>query len=685
MEQRPIPISYDDEKSMVYNNYAGPYARAEDENDDENKTAYENYVKSPRQSEGLLDPNELAATLQAIEKIRTSLMIQSENMKPQIPLRSHTLPSSKIGSFHRDLATNSVAYTHTGVPQRPLPIVKQPSIADERETHFSEAQFLPSREPKRRSIWQRSIQTVGSATRPSSGMLFGPGGPATEIDPVFPAGDSTRNSKGSDPMVLHDYLFKLAKALMLYGAPGHRLERYLSMTAAALRANVDFAYSPDHMTMHIDDEKNHTGYTRLIKGAGTDLGRWLDVHNVSKHVISNRMTIEDGIHELREIASRKSEHSDWFLFFIYGLAGIGIAPFAYGARFVDLPLCFVLSAMLGVMQLKLAPRNHLYSVLFEVSAAITFSFLGRLLGSIRNLEGDRVFCYGAVSEAAINLLQPGYWITNACLELMNRQIATSGSRLMYALVYALLLAYGVAIGSSLYGLIDHDAVASTVCENQISPFWNLFFVPFFSAQVALLGGAKLSQLPAMVFISLCMYSAFFFSSRGARGSFTVGATVGGITMGLLGNGYARVGRRLEQFFENTFRKYPNRTEMDNSNTPDLEHTATSSTLGTKKGSLNSHIGYTCAAAAMVPAMIVLVPSGLANRGSHLAGILAAESVVRNTTGVPAFPGVNSEVFTAALPVYLNVVQIGLSISVGLSIGALAVYPFGKSRSGVMSW
>jgi hypothetical protein len=38
-----------------------------------------------------------------------------------------------------------------------------------------------------------------------------------------------------------------------------------------------------------------------------------------------------------------------------------------------------------------------------------------------------------------------------------------------------------------------------------------------------------------------------------------------------------------------------------------------------------------------------------------------------------------------LPIYLNVVQISLSISVGLSIGALAIYPFGKSRSGVMSW
>ncbi|PVI02703.1 DUF1212-domain-containing protein [Periconia macrospinosa] len=478
---------------------------------------------------------------------------------------------------------------------------------------------------------------------------------------------------------------------MLYGAPGHRLERYLSMTAVALQTSVDFTFLPDSLTMYIDDAKNHTGYSRLIKGAGTDLGRWLDAHNVSKHVINNNMTVEEGIYELDEIASRKPQHSDWFLLFIYGLAGIGIAPFAYGARFVDLPLCFVLSVMLGVMQIKLAPRNHLYSVLFEVSAAILFSFLGRLLGSIKTSEGNRVFCYGAISEAAINLVQPGYWITNACLELMNRQIATSGSRLMYALVYALLLAYGVSIGSSLYGLIDHDAVASTVCEDQISPFWNLFFVPFFSCQVAILGGAKWKQLPAMVFITFSMYCAFFFSSRFARGSFTVGTTAGGMTMALLGNAYARMGRKIECALEGKFSRgsHPSSSASSQGSNVggyavDIEHTGSVSTTGSTK-SLRSHVGYTCAAAAMVPAMIVLVPSGLANRGSHLAGILAAESIIRNQTGVPDFPSINSEVFTAALPIYLNVIQAGLGIAVGLSIGALAIYPFGKSRSWVMSW
>lgn len=631
-----------------------------------------------------VDPNDLAATAEVLQKLGASLMHQSGRSTPR-PRTPHSGHMKSMGA-RPDSPTHPNIYTDwRAPPPRPYTFTKQPSIA-ERKAHFPQEQVqydehmegslpLPPREP-RRSSWRKSLRPTDRVSRRTSGMLFGPGGPATEMDPSGGRDPDEWLHKGdvgisaADPALKREYLYRLSKALMLYGAPGHRIERYLTMTAQALQADVQFFYLPDHMTLYLEDKKTDTHQARLIKGSGTDLGRWLDVHNVSKHVIRDGMTISDAVHKIKEIETRTPKHSDWFLFFIYGLAGVGIAPFAYGARFVDLPLCFFLGTGLGILQLKLAPRNHLYSVLFEVSAAILFSFLGRMFGSIKNVEGERIFCYTAISQAAINLIQPGYWITNACLELMNRQIATSGARLMYALVYALLLAYGVAIGSSLYGLIDHHAASGTQCERPISPFFNLLFVPFFSCQVGILGGAKWRQLPAMVTITFSMYCAFFFTQRFANGSFTFGATLGGLTMGILGNSYARVGHRIENTIQSLF-------------------TGKKSAPSDPEGSLPSdstfaHRRYTCAAAAMVPAMIVLVPSGLANRGSHLGGIIAADNIIRNRTAA-AFPEIPAEVMTASLPIFLNVIQIGLSISVGLSIGALVVYPFGKSRSWIMSW
>jgi uncharacterized membrane protein YjjP (DUF1212 family) len=624
-----------------------------------------------------VDAAELAATVEVLQRLRASLMHPPGSRTMSRPRMSHTVRGM---SDRPDSPTKpTISTDYPAPPPRSFTFSKQPSIS-KRKTHFrnyseplDDYPPLPPREPKP-SSWRRSLLPQVRVSRRTSGMLFGPGGPATEVHPMVSKEPDDWNHKGestilaADPTLVQDYLYMLSKALMLYGAPGHRIERYLTMTARALKIDVEFFFLPDHMTLYIEDQKTQSNHVKLIKGAGTDLGRWLDTHNISKHIIRDGMTLEEAVFKLSEIETRTPKHSDWFLFLIYGLAGVGIAPFAYGARFVDLPLCFLLGTGLGVLQLKLAPRNHLYSVLFEVSAAVIFSFLGRMFGSIKNVEGDRIFCYSAISQAAINLIQPGYWITNACLELMNRQIATSGSRIMYALVYALLLAYGVAVGSSLYGLIDHDAASGQLCERPISPFWNLFFVPFFSIQVAILGGATWKQIPAMVTITFSVYCAFFFTLMFANGSFTIAATIGGLTMGLLGNAYARMGRRLEKTFESMFSRNDTKTN-----------------LGSGVSNATAiYTGYTCAAAAMVPAMIVLVPSGLANRGSHLGGIIAADNIIRNRT-TAAFPEISGEVMTASLPIFLNVIQIGLSISVGLSIGALAIYPFGKSRSWIMSW
>jgi len=650
-------------------------------------------LKSPLWSPDLsandyeVNSEELAATVQVLQKLRASLH-QSGRTTPRTPQHYHN-QHRRISSRWDDSPTvPSIPPQYTD--PRALP---QINTSFSKETAFSENEVhgpsqpmdqksdtlhpLPDRSAmtSRRQTWRKSLlNSVKPSDRRTNTLMFGPGGPATEMDPMISKPDDWNprgldGNQGADPALVQEYLYKLAKALLLYGAPGHRIERYLNMTAQALKATVEFTFLPDSMTMYIEDPKTRASQAKLIRGAGNDLGRWLDTHNISKFVLSDNMTLQDAIYGLDEIGARKPRHNDWFLLFIYGLAGIGIAPFAYGARFVDLPLCFILSVGLGTLQLKAAPRNHLYSVLFEVSAAVLFSFIARMLGSIKN-EGDNyLFCYGAISEAAINLIQPGYWITNAILELMNRQIATSGARLMYALVYALLLAYGVSIGSALYGTFHLDAVSDPVCKDPISPFWNLFFVPFFSAQVGILSGATWKQLPPMVFLTFAMYCAVFFTDRATKGSFTLAATMGGLTLGLLGNLYARVGRRIERVFENMF--------GSNNGASDPESGAASYIR-------RNHLGFTCAAAAMVPGMIVVVPSGLANRGSHLAGIIAAETITRNATAA-AFPAFRAEVMTIAMPIYLNVIQIGIAISVGLSVGALVVYPFGKSRSWVMSW
>jgi uncharacterized membrane protein YjjB (DUF3815 family) len=101
------------------------------------------------------------------------------------------------------------------------------------------------------------------------------------------------------------------------------------------------------------------------------------------------------------------------------------------------------------------------------------------------------------------------------------------------------------------------------------------------------------------------------------------------------------------------------------------------------------VGYGLAAAAMLPAILVQVPSGLAVSGSLLSGVQAADqiagkgsngSTVTDAKTLQSGGSVNSVAFNVGY----SVVQIAIGITVGIFASTLIVYPFGKRRSGLFS-
>lgn len=169
---------------------------------------------------------------------------------------------------------------------------------------------------------------------------------------------------------------------------------------------------------------------------------------------------------------------------------------------------------------------------------------------------------------------------------------------------------------------------------------------------------------SMVFISFMGYLVNFLSVDVFHGSFTISHTIGGFVIGLLGNLYSKFGWHVEHvLYDRGLGKATNRR----------------SRLG-----MGSAQGFALAAAGMVPAMIVQVPSGLANTGIVAAGLQTADAIVRNTTANNvAFP--LGELQLDAMPILLQVIQIGISIAMGLSLAALLLYPLAKKRSGLMAW
>ena len=451
------------------------------------------------------------------------------------------------------------------------------------------------------------------------------------------------------------YLIMLCRALMKYGAPTHRLEEYMTMTARVLEIDGQFLYIPGCMIVSFDDASTHTTEVRVVKSAqGVDLGKLSDVHTIYKEVIHDVIGVEEATQRLDEIMKKKNKFNVWFLVLMHGCASASVGPFAFNARPIDMPICFVLGCLLGILQLVLAPRSNIYQNVFEISATVLTSFLARAFGSIR-YNGERIFCFSALAQSSIALILPGYLVLCASLELQSRSMVAGSVRMVYAIIYSLFLGFGITIGTALYGLLDSDASTDYTCPT--SPISNEYlqhfpFVILFTFSLSVVNQSKWKQIPMMLVISFAGYVANYFASKRFAGSTQVACALGAFVIGVMGNLYSR-----------------------------LRH------------------GF--AAAAMLPAIFVLVPSGLAASGSLVAGIASASEITHGPSPASVVSNGTQGFMDAAknmsqgqsqnqyhgivLDIGLGMVQVAIGFTVGLFLAALVVYPLGKKRSGLFSF
>ncbi|KAJ5623452.1 hypothetical protein N7490_012057 [Penicillium lividum] len=449
------------------------------------------------------------------------------------------------------------------------------------------------------------------------------------------------------------YLIRLCRALMKYGAPTHRMEEYMRMTARVLDIDGQFLYFPGCMIISFDDASTHTTEVKVVRSRqGIDLGRLADVHEIYKEVIHDVIGVEEAIRRLDDTTTRPNKYHLLLQILAHGCASACVGPFAFNARPIDMPIAFLLGCLLGILQLILSPKSSLYSNVFEISAAVLTSFLARAFGSIR-YQGDPLFCFSALAQSSIALILPGYTVLCASLELQSGSIIAGSVRMVYAIIYSLFLGFGITIGTAVYGLLDAQAATEYTCP--ASPITNEYlqhfpFVILFTICLALVNQSKLKQIPTMIVISFAGYVVSYFSGKRFYNNTQVSNALGAFVIGLLGNLYSRLRHGL-------------------------------------------------AAAAMLPAIWVLVPSGLAASGSLISGINTAEEMTRTphsvvSNGTQGFVDAaknfsaseaKSQSYGVAFDIGYSMVQVAIGTTVGLFLAALVVYPLGKKRSGLFSF
>ncbi|KAL8808841.1 MAG: hypothetical protein Q9223_004230, partial [Gallowayella weberi] len=385
----------------------------------------------------------------------------------------------------------------------------------------------------------------------------------------------------AETMTRQAYLMKMCKALMNYGAPTHRLEEQMRMSARVLEIEGQFLYIPGCMIISFDDSRTHTTEVKIVRtDQSIDLGKLREVHEIYKETLHDMIGVEEAMERLDGVLQRKQRYSRWLLVPVYGLASACVGPFAFGARPIDLPIAFLLGCCLGFMQLILAPKSELYSNIFEVTAAVLTSFLARAFGSIRHGE---LFCFSALAQSAIALILPGYTVLCGALELQSRNILAGSVRMVYAIIYSLFLGYGITIGTSFYGGIDAHATSAVSCSSSTPTWFPFVFVPPFTLCLIIINQGKWKQMPAMLIIAFTGYVVNHFSAARFASNAQIANTLGALAVGVMGNLYSR-----------------------------LRHGV--------------------AAAALLPAIFVQVPSGLAASGSLVSGVTSANQINNRIDG-----------------------------------------------------
>ncbi|KAJ5590419.1 hypothetical protein N7450_004391 [Penicillium hetheringtonii] len=609
-----------------------------------------------------VQPIEAAPTAEAHRLVRTMTQAQERKRKPRGAYQrsGQTTPEGVLRGFARrrssGLAGGSgilaqllkLQAVSTGSSSRPESVITDDSDSD---THFSSGATTPKKgslspsvpasvvpsgaaTPRKEKIkWykkpaHRSTSSLVDASMNLSSTTL-PGIAA----PVQPGKKYKKKRKTrledeirvtvhiAEILARQRYIMQLCRALMRYGAPTHRLEEYMQMTARVLEVSGQFLYLPGCMMMSFDDPVTRTAEVKLVRMVqGVDLGRLADTHNVYKNVVHDMIGVEEATQELDEIMQRKPRFNKWMIVLMYGLASATLVSCS-----------------------MFAPRSVLYSNVFEVTAAVLTSFIARAIGSIkvtRNGTSEELFCFSAMAQSSIALILPGFMVLCSSLELQSHQMIAGSIRMVYAIIYSLFLGYGITVGTTIYGLMDGNATSSSTCSN-VSIYGSEYarqfpFVAIYAVFLAIVNQGKFKQMPVMVVIAVSGYITNYFSTTKLGSNSEVANTVGAFTIGVLGNLYSRL--------------------------------------------WHGH-----AATAILPGIFVLVPSGLASSGSLIAGIKYADEVRHNLQTSGNSSSSSSLSATSVASLGFGMIQVAIGITVGLFIAALVVYPYGKKRTGLFSF
>lgn len=251
-----------------------------------------------------------------------------------------------------------------------------------------------------------------------------------------------------------NFVLKLARALMLYGAPSHRLESQLVATAKVLSVPAQVIHFPGVVLLSFHDKVAKTSETHIVKATTRlQLGKLHRVHMIYRSVVHSQIGVTEGTEQLAKLIRAPPEYPVRLRCVFAFCCAFVICLSSFGGSFLDAAVAGCAGGILAYLQLHAVKRSVLFANIFEISTAIWVAFAARALSS---WQGD-YFCYSAISTAGVVLILPGFAVLSSALELASKSIVSGAARLVWAVSYTLFLGFSLTVGSDLWFILDSGA------------------------------------------------------------------------------------------------------------------------------------------------------------------------------------------------------------------------------------
>jgi uncharacterized membrane protein YjjP (DUF1212 family) len=159
---------------------------------------------------------------------------------------------------------------------------------------------------------------------------------------------------------------KLARALMTFGAPSHRIESQLVAAARILEVDAEFIHLPNIFLLSFADPETSTSETHFIKCSGhLALGNLKMVHQIYRQVLHDEISAKRASDNLDALLVSKPIYPVWARCAIAFWLSVLICPLAFGGSLVDMFIAGLGALVLRSLQLTVVVKSQLYANVFE--------------------------------------------------------------------------------------------------------------------------------------------------------------------------------------------------------------------------------------------------------------------------------------------------------------------------------